>query len=483
MNIILAASEIFPFAKTGGLADAAGAMAQVFARVKGNKVAVFLPKYRNIGGGSFSLKAVPGVFRVMVNDHAETVSLYSFQWGKATVYLVDCPKYFDRAELYRTRSGDYQDNDERFILFSKAVLEGAKFVGFKPDIIHCHDWQTGLIPAYLKTLYSIDAFFARTGSMFTIHNIAYQGCFPKETVFKAGFGWTEYTPNRLEYYGGINFLKAGIQYADMVNTVSPGYVNEILSEPGGRGLSGVLRARGGDFIGVLNGIDTEVWDPEYDSSIPRGYDETSVTKGKPLAKTALQEASGLTLDPSMPLVGVVSRFDPQKGTDLLPPVIAKLMGRAQFALLGVGDHATQEQLMVLAQGNPKRVFYSERYDEAMAHRIYAASDMFLMPSRFEPCGLSQMIAMRYGTLPVACRTGGLADTIAGYPEAPKPTGFFIKKPEAAAVHDALSQALGAYSNKKVWTEMVRTAMRTDFSWDKSAEVYAECFKKILRKLI
>jgi len=478
MNILLAASEVFPFCKTGGLADVAGALAQVLSRVKGNNLAVFLPKYRNIGGGMFSLKAVSGNFNVPIGDRIEPCALFRADWGKAAVYFVDNPKYFDRSDLYRTKSGDYADNDERFMFFSRAVLEGAKFTDFKPDVIHCHDWQTGLIPAYLRTLYRIDAFFARAGSVFTIHNMAFQGCFPKETAFKGGFGWIDFTPDRLGIFGGINYLKAGMVYSDRINTVSPTYAKEVQSDPAfGRGLEGVLRARGAAFSGILNGIDTEIWDPEIDSFIPRGYDIRSFTKGKAACKRLLQERLGLALDDKLPLVAMVSRIDRQKGSDIAAGIIPAAADRAQFALLGVGDHEMQEAFAALARKYPGRVALSAAHDEELAHLFYAACDIFLMPSRFEPCGLSQLIAMRYGALPVVTRTGGVADTVS---DAPPITGFFAANATPEAVSGALSRALCAYENRKLWGEMTRNAMRQDFSWDASAAHYLDLYSKVAK---
>ncbi|MFH1618965.1 MAG: glycogen/starch synthase, partial [bacterium] len=316
MNIAIAASEAFPFCKTGGLGDVAGALSQIFSRLEDVRVTLFLPRYRNIGGGAFSLRAVPGRFRVHVGGRVETAVLSHVKWGSVDVYFVDNPKFFDRTDLYRTRAGDYADNDERFIFFSRSVLEGLKFIDFKPDVIHCHDWQTAVIPAYLKTLYSIDAFFARTASVFTIHNIAYQGMFPRDTLFKAGFGWTEFTPEKLEFYGGINFLKSALVFADIITTVSPNYAREIQADPEhGRGLEGVLRSRTGDIFGVLNGIDGEIWNPETDSYITRGYDSKTVTRGKSACKKALQHDCKLEEKQGRMLAGVVSRLDQQKGLD------------------------------------------------------------------------------------------------------------------------------------------------------------------------
>ena len=314
MKILVAASEAFPFCKTGGLGDVVGALAQVFSRVEGNEVVLFIPRYRSIGGSAFSLKAVGGSFLIPVANRVETATMSHVQWGKVSVYFIENPKYFDRPGIYRANFGDYEDNDERFIFFSRAVLEGAKFIGFKPDIIHTHDWQTGLVSAYLGTLYRIDSFFAKTASVFTVNNIAYQGMFPKETVLKAGFSWADFTPEKLEFYGGLNYMKAGIVFADIVTTVSPTYASEIPFKPEfGKGLEGVLKARNAAFFGILNGIDEEIWDPATDTFIERGYERKSFLKGKAACKKALQHELGLEESRDVPLAGVVSRLDHQKG--------------------------------------------------------------------------------------------------------------------------------------------------------------------------
>ena len=479
MNIVIAASEIFPFCKTGGLADAVSAMAQTFARSRDNKVAVFVPRYRNIGAGAFSLKAVPGSFRIPIGDRIETVTLSTVNWGGVKAYFVESPRYYDRDELYRTRAGDFADNDERFIFFSRAVLEAVKFINFKPDVIHCHDWQTGLIPAYLKTLYQIDAYFAATSSVLTIHNIAYQGFFPKESVFKAGFSWREFTPDTLEYYGGANFLKSGVVYADQLTTVSPTYAAEVKSDYFfGRGLEGLLNARASALTGILNGIDTEVWDPEMDSYIPAGYDMSSVVRGKAAAKAALQKECGLAESPSVPLIGIVSRLEHNKGTDMVLNAAQQLSGKAQFCVLGVGEPHLQEAFKTLAESMPSQVAYCDKFNEALAHRIYAGADLFLMPSRTEPCGLSQMIAMRYGTVPVVTKTGGLADTVVGYEQQDKATGFVAAHTGFDGVMSALHSALAVYQDKKRFGRLIQNGMKGDYSWDRPAKAYLDIFKKL-----
>lgn len=491
MNIIIAASEAVPFCKTGGLADVAGSLAQVLARFEGNHVALFLPRYRNIAGATFSLKVLPGHFLIPVGHHAQTASLSHVRWGNVDVYFVENSKYYDRSGLYMTKSGDYADNDERFIFYSRAVLEGAKFIGFKPDVIHCNDWQSALIPAYIKTFYSTDAFYARTSTLLTIHNIAYQGVFPRETLFKAGFDWVDFTPEKLEYYGGINFLKAGMVFADTLTTVSPTYAREIQSTAEfGMGLEGVLKSRSGEFFGVLNGIDTDVWNPETDTFLAMGYDRRTVAKGKAACKKSLQAACALEQDPGTFVAGVVSRLDPQKGLDVVLETMPEFLGQIQFVMLGVGEQSLQKSFSVLAGKNPKRMFFKAGFDEALAHRIYGGCDVFLMPSRFEPCGLGQMIAMRYGSLPIVSRTGGLADTVFDTGDPEKSNGFLLSSsasseglsPAAGTLARALKTAISAYSHRMYWNLMVQNAMGGNYSWDKSAGIYMELYRKARQKI-
>lgn len=480
MNIVMAASEAFPFCKTGGLADVVGALSQQLAGRKGNKVLLFLPHYRNIRRVS-SLKVVPGVYLIPVGGKIEQVSLSYINWGNVLVFFVGNRKYFDRPELYRTKSGEYADNDERFILFSRAVMEGCKFVGFRPDLIHCHDWQTALIPAYLKTVYKLDAFYTRTRSLLTIHNIAYQGHYPYSTFEKAGFHPADFTPDKFEYYGGTSFLKSGIVFADNVSTVSPNYAKEVQTDPSmGFGLEGLLKYRNKNFYGIVNGIDTEIWDPEIDTLLPIGYDAATFAKNKPVSKQLLQQETNLEENPNKPLIGVVSRLDYQKGLDIAAGVMERLHKRAQFVVLGCGDPALEKQYRELAKKYPADIAYADKLDEELAHRIYAGADLFLMPSRFEPCGLSQMIAMKYGTLPVVSKVGGLVDTVTGYKDGSDnaaATGFFINTFSENGIYAALDKALCLSEDKKVWNKLVKNAMLKDNSWDKSAQDYMALYKK------
>ncbi|MEI7529030.1 MAG: glycogen synthase GlgA [Elusimicrobiota bacterium] len=476
MKILVAASEAFPFCKTGGLGDVTGALAQVFSRAENAEVVLFLPRYRNIGGGAFSPKAAGGSFLVPVGNRLETATMSRVQWGKVAVYFIENPKYFDRPGMYRSPSGDYEDNDERFIFFSRAALEGAKFIGFKPDIIHCHDWQTGLIPAYLRTLYRIDSFYAKTASVFTIHNIAYQGMFSRDSMAKAGFSWLDFTPEKLEFYGGLNFMKAALVYADIITTVSPTYASEIQYRPEfGHGLEGVLRSRNTDLFGILNGIDDEIWDPATDTFLERGYELKSFQRGKAAAKKALQKELGLEENKDLILAGVVSRLDHQKGLDIMLKAAPDFLDKIQFVVLGVGDPGLTDALGALAAANPRRVAFRSGFDESLAHRIYGGSDIFIMPSRFEPCGLPQMISMRYGSLPLVTRTGGLKDTVFYNGEPKDSNGFAIDHADEGQLRSVLGHIVSLHGWVENWNMMVRNAMSGDYSWGRSAEVYLKLF--------
>jgi starch synthase len=482
MKILIAASEAFPFCKTGGLGDVVGSLSQMFSRLGDHEVVLFLPKYRNIERGAFSLRAISGNFLIPVADKVETASMSHVQWGKVSVYFIDNSKYFDRPGMYRTKYGDYKDNDERFMFFSRAVLEGAKFIGFKPDIIHCHDWQTGLIPAYLKTLYQIDSFFVKTASVFTINNIAYQGMFAKKSFLKAGFNWNDFTPDKFEFYGGMNFMKAGIVFTDLITTVSPTYSKEIQSYGEfGKGLEGVLKQRSKKLFGILNGIDEEIWDPANDMFIKSSYDVKTFAKGKALCKMALLKECSIEENKEVILAGVVSRLDNQKGLDILCKVIPELIDKMQFIILGAGEEKISNDLKKLAKIYPKRIFFKSGFDEALAHKIYAASDIFIMPSRFEPCGLSQMIAMLYGSLPIATKTGGLKDTVFCTGEPKDSNGFLIEAANEKSLRSTLGKAVALFKRKVLWNTMIKNAMNGDYSWDASAEKYLEIFKSILKK--
>ncbi len=483
MKILFAASEAVPFCKTGGLADVVGALVPAL-KARRHDARLILPKYRSIDPVRFGLKQLDAAIRVPFGDSFEAATLWEGRIGRAPAYFVDCPKFFDRPGLYGEGGADYADNDERFILFSRAVLEAAKAIDFRPDIFHCHDWQTGLVSAYLETLYRYDAFFAKTSSLFTIHNIAYQGIFSKDSLFLAGFSWADFTPEKLEFYDQVNFLKAGLVYAQVLNTVSPTYAREIQSDPlFGCGLEGVLKARSKELFGVLNGLDVKVWDPATDIHLSKPFSSRR-PDGRAECKNDLQRLCGLGEDPAAPLIGMVTRLDVQKGVDLALLVIERFISEgAQFVVLGQGDKTLKAGLELLAKQYPGRVHYSSDFNEPLAHKIYGGADIFLMPSRFEPCGLSQMISLRYGTIPVVTPTGGLIDTVSDYTLDPaKGLGFMTEDASATALSRSLAEAVALLrARPKEWRELQRRGMARDFSWKVSIPKYVELYRRALEK--
>jgi starch synthase len=479
VKILFAASEAVPFCKTGGLADVAGTLAQRLGAL-GHDVCLFLPKYRDIraeplAGGPARPLHVP------FDGGTVEVGLRFLHRRMVSTYFIDYPLFFDREGLYGAAGRDHEDNDRRFALYSLAVLEGAKSVGFKPDVVHAHDWQAGPVVAHLKRRYAADPHFAKTGSVFTVHNIAYQGNFPRAALEMAGFAPEDWSADGLEYFGQVSYLKAGLAYADRLTTVSPTYAKEIQGAERGFGFEGLLQRRSDRLTGILNGLDTEVWNPSLDSALPRRYGAADAAAGKAACKEALQRECGLEVRSDRALVGVVSRLDYQKGLDLAIPAIEGRLDRAQFVALGTGDPALTEQLAALERRHPGKVHFHRRFDEPFAHRVYAASDVFLMPSRFEPCGLGQMIAMRYGAVPVAARTGGLVDTVFEEKSSAGPANGFLCAPnDAADLGRALDRALDARP-KSEWSSRVAAAMAGDFSWDRSIESYLEVYRRAVPK--
>jgi starch synthase len=484
MKILFAASEVTPFAKTGGLADVAGAL-PLALKAKKHDVRLVMPKYKSVDVKAFGLVPTDLLLRIPMGDAVETVRLWEGKLeGKIPVTFIDAPKYFDRDGLYRDAKGlDYPDNDERFILFSRAVLEAAKAVDFRPDIVHVHDWQTGLIPAYLETLYLLDAFYLPTASVFTIHNIAYQGLFPKNTLFEAGFSWSDFTQDRLEFYDQVNFLKAGLVFAHQVNTVSPTYAREVISDPKfGRGMEGVLLNRGADFTGILNGLDPS-WNPEKDPFLHKPFSAKALDD-RAACKADLQKAVGLKENAKMPLLGMVSRLDPQKGVDLALLVLGdELMRKGiQVVFLGQGEPSYEAALRDLAAKFPGQAATVSEFSEPIAHKIYGGADIFLMPSRFEPCGLGQMIALRYGCVPVVTPTGGLADTVESFDPAGKGVGFVSREAGTRSYADALAQALTLYrTDPASWQALQRRGMTADYGWGKSVDRYVDLYERALER--
>lgn len=496
MKILLATSECVPFAKTGGLADVSGALPKALKGFK-HDVRIIMPRYKKIDVKKFGLKTIAKDIPVSFKDKIEMATVMegkislnsvgekSKRFAHIPVYFVDNEKYYNRDELYRTPFGDYEDNGERFVFFSRAVLETTKAVDFKPDVIHCNDWQTGLISAYLKTLYILDSFFLKTATLYTIHNIAYQGIFPENIFYLAGFDWWDFVPERFEYYGQVNFMKAGLIYADILNTVSKTYSCQIqASEEFGRGMEGILAGRKDDLYGIINGLDYEDWNPRQDRNIVANYNLDNLG-GKVVCKKDLQKINGLLISETTPLIGLISRLDSQKGFDILQDAIDEMVKMdLQFILLGTGDKKYMDLFKKIGIKYPRRVGINLKFDNALAHKIYAGSDMFLIPSCFEPCGLGQLISFTYGTIPIVHKTGGLADTVDQFrPNTGRGKGFVFSEYSSKSLLEAIKKAISLYKNKKKWNKLMKNGMEADFSWGRAAKEYIGLYKKAQQKKI
>ena len=479
MKIVFAASEMTPFVKTGGLADVIGTLPQEIERL-GHKVLVFIPRTKGVDPQKRELQVAIDRLDVPLGTEKETGRIYrTVLKSGAEVYLVDHPEFFCREGLYGTGLGDYPDNDRRFIFFQRAVLETLRATGFNPDVIHCHDWQTGLIPTYLKTLYARDPVFEKTKSVFTIHNLAYQGNFPPDSLPATGLDWNQFRLERLEFYGKVSFLKAGLVDADLVTTVSERYAQEIQTKEFGCGMEGVFAKRRDVLFGIINGIDPAEWDPETDSDLTARYSVEKIDR-KGINKNALQKEDGLTADPKIPLLGLVARLVEHKGLDILMAGLPLMMEwGVQFVLLGTGDEKYHQLLREAAKKYKGKMAVHILFDPKKAKQIYAGCDLMLLPSYYEPCGLGQMIALRFGTVPVARRTGGLADTVREFnPKTGRGNGFCFDdyKPEALAA--AVRRALALYRDPDKWSGLVKNAMACDFSWTASAKKYVRVYEKV-----
>ncbi len=476
MHIAFAASECVPFSKTGGLADVIGALPPALASM-GHQVTVFLPRYR-----STQLEnphtVIPSI-TVPFDDRYRFCSV--LDGGKRSgvqFYFIDYPPFFDRDGLYGTALGDYHDNAERFALFSRAVLEAAKVLG-APDVLHCHDWQTALIPILLKTLYDEDPAFAATPSVFTIHNLGYQGLFQPEILPLLMLPWDLFTMSKLEFYGKVNFLKGAISMADFITTVSRKYSQEIQTAEYGFGLEGVLRARGNTIAGILNAVDYVSWSPETDPFIAAHYSSKDLS-GKAACKADLLQQFGLAPDTRLPVVGIVSRFVQQKGFDLILQVADRLgLEELILVVLGNGQREYEDMFRRLNKQFPQKIAIKIAYDNALAHKIEAGSDMYLMPSHYEPCGLNQIYSLRYGTVPIVRATGGLDDTVEQFdPATSKGTGFKFREYGGEAMLETLRVAIGVYrSDPNAWRVLMRNGMAQDYSWTNAAREYVKVYER------
>jgi starch synthase len=489
LKICYVSSEVVPFAKTGGLADVAGAL-PIAHKEMGHDVRVMMPNYKSINERKFVLREVIRLKEVEVElnnqnkmANGKTAFLPN---SKVHVYFLSIPEYFDRKGFYVDPKSqeEFSDNAERFAYFSMGVLKTLKLLYWQPDIIHCNEWQTALIPFYLKTRFKDDLFFKNTKTVLSLHNLAYQGISPEEKASLIDIPEEYSTGNGdFEFYGKLNLLKGGILFADVINTVSEQYAEEITSSSEyGFGLEGVLKGRKKDLYGILNGVDYAVWSPDEDEHIPVNYDSRSLSR-KVENKEELCEKTQLKFDPAVPVIGMISRLVDQKGFDLLSEIFDKLMKlKVQMVLLGEGEPKYQDIFKKHAKKYSKQFSLNLKFDDELAHLIEAGSDIFLMPSKFEPCGLNQIYSIKYGTVPVVRETGGLKDTIQNFnAKTGKGNGFIFKKYKSKDLYSAIKTAVDAFKDKKAWTKIQKNGMRANFSWETSAKKYVKLYEKAMKK--
>ena len=483
MRVLQVASEATPFAKTGGLADVVGALPEALAH-QGCDVTLVIPAYREVFAKGLPIEPTGIAFDVpigMRQMHARIFRCVRPE-SRVEVLLVANDECFDRPTLYGG-SDDYSDNSERFIFFSRAVMELAARQGQPFDIIHCHDWQTGLVPAYHKLLYRSSTVLQHARTVMTIHNMAYQGLFWHWDMLLTGLDWKYFNWQEMEFWGQLNLLKTGLVFADRLTTVSPTYAREIQSAPGGCGLEGVLAARSDSLTGIVNGIDTVAWDPRTDRHIPRPYSEQDFADGKYAARVALAVRLGHAAPDPRPLIAFVGRLVDQKGIDLVVELLGRMAGsgRARFVVLGTGHTHVEESLRRVAAAFPGTIDLVLGFDEGLAHLVQAAADIMLVPSRFEPCGLTQLYALRYGTLPLVRATGGLVDTVIDTTpdslQSGTANGFVFESYDPQSLEHAVWRALDAHANHDLWNGLVRRSMLQDWSWDASGREYLRLYEQ------
>lgn len=489
MRIILASSEAVPFSKTGGLADVASALPKALAQA-GHEVSLVTPFYPQLVGK----QALPARLLADLELHVGLGSRQavgrvwesSLPGAAVQVYLIDQRDYFDRPGLYQDQQGDYADNAERFIFFSRSVLETARLLDLRPDIVHANDWQTGLIPALLQIDYPVVPGFEETASVFTVHNLAFQGQFWHLDMLLTGLDWKYFNWKQMEFFGHLNLMKTGLIFADKLTTVSPTYAREIQTAEAGCGLQGVLSQRRSDLVGILNGVDTELWNPRTDPHLAKNYDEETVFEGKAACKAALQQRFGLPQRPGVPLIGSVSRVTSQKGFDIVGQCAEQLMSLdLQLVFVGNGDAGYERMLKDLADRHADKVGVLIGFDEPLSHQVEAGADIYLMPSLFEPCGLNQMYSLIYGAVPIVRAVGGLADSVvdANAENLAQGTanGFSFVDYRGEELFRQVQRAVETYQDRKIWDQLVRTGMSRDWSWQRSAAAYLEVYRQAARK--
>jgi starch synthase len=479
LRVLFLSPEVTPFAKTGGLADVAGSLPKAIKGM-GCDIRVVMPYYRMTKRGDYKVRVLLEDVEISLPGEALKDDIFFVEAdGGIPLYLINKDEYFDREYLYGTPKSDYFDNVERFVYFSRMAFLLCKRLDFQPHVFHCNDWQTGLVPIYLKTLYKEDPFFSGTCSVLTIHNIGYQGIFDEKKLEATGLPAEIYHPGGIEYWGKINLLKAGIIFSDIINTVSPQYSRDIQTPEFGSGLDGILRDRSADLSGILNGVDYGEWNPKADPLIAANYDEKDLSGKAKCKEDLLAEFHLPSSLNKLPLLGVISRLADQKGFDLLTESIGDLMKmNLGFVLLGTGDEKYHQLFERIAKQYPKKTGIKIAYDNTLAHKIEAGADIFLMPSRYEPCGLNQMYSLKYGTVPLVRATGGLEDTIQDYnPKTGEGTGFKFQDYSTKDFLDTVRKALALYRDRESWKRLMTRGMKADFSWQRSAREYVSLYKK------
>jgi starch synthase len=479
MKLAMLSSEITPFAKTGGLADVVGTLSVALEK-RGHKVSLIMPAYRCVLNGPFALEETGMRLSVPLGAEIIEPSVLRAEIGRnVSVYLVRADRYFDRDFLYGRPEFDYSDNAERFVFLSRAALEILR--QHPVEIVHCHDWQTALGIVFLKTQPARYPEFTSAKTVLTAHNLGFQGIFHESNWPLLNLDRSYFSSQHLEFYRNINFLKGGLIFADKITTVSPTYAQEIMLAEQGFGLQGILQQRAADVTGILNGVDYSEWSPEIDPFIAQRYSVNDLT-GKGICKAKLQASVGLPVKSAVPLVGMISRLTSQKGFDLVQKIFDQLMERQiQLVLLGSGEERYESFFVTAAARFPETFAARTGFDEALAHRIEAGADMFLMPSLYEPCGLNQMFSLKYGTIPIVRGIGGLKDTVVDYDgESGSSTGFVFDKYEPQALLKTIERALAAFTQRQSWTQLMHRAMRMDFSWDRSAQAYNSLYEQFLR---
>jgi starch synthase len=476
MHIVFAASECVPFSKTGGLADVVGALPRALVNA-GHQVSVYVPRYRQTK--LTDPQTVVRSITIPFDDHYRFCSVVSAgNHSGVRFYFIEYPPFFDRDALYGTSAGDFPDNAERFALFSRSVLEASKILGV-PHVFHCHDWQSALIPILLRTQYAEDPAFRDVASVFTIHNMGYQGLFSPDTLPLLTLPWDLFTISKMEFFGNVNFLKGALAYSDFITTVSRKYSQEIQTTEFGFGLEGVLRDRAATVTGILNGVDYDEWSPQTDKFIVARYSPDDLA-GKAQCKQDLLAAFGVTgADLKLPVIGIVSRFAAQKGFDLIAQIMDRLAREEMIVIaLGNGDRQYEEMFTRLQKQFPQKIAVKVAYDNSLAHKIEAGSDMFLMPSKYEPCGLNQIYSLKYGTVPIVRATGGLDDTIEPWDaRSGRGTGFKFSDYSGESLLLTIKDALKAFRDQPSWRNLMRNGMHKDFSWNASAKEYVRIYER------